>query len=85
MTGPDHYRAAEEMLATAKEADAGADRDDIKLFLRFAEIHATLALAAATGVGAIAGDRQNWDGMPTPDARAWLDVAGSAASEEAGQ
>ena len=48
MIGPEHYLEAEQILAEAKDADSDADRADIELYLRFAEVHATLALAAAT-------------------------------------
>lgn len=47
MTGPEHYDLAEHCLADATQADPNADRDDVMMLLRFAEVHAMLALAAA--------------------------------------
>jgi hypothetical protein len=42
LTGPEHYRAAEAELAKASKADAACD-----YHLRRAQVHATLAAAAA--------------------------------------
>ena len=65
MTGPDHYAEAERLLALAGRHSKGATYDQEWMpTLAAAQIHATLALAAATAVGA-AG----------PDSRAWADVA----------
>lgn len=48
MAGPEHYKEAAQTLADATNADSDADPADIALMLRFAQVHATLALAAAT-------------------------------------
>lgn len=53
MTGPEHYRAAEELLAEANLADGEgyiSDRDPARhdRLLLEAQVHATLALAAVT-------------------------------------
>jgi hypothetical protein len=45
MTGPDHYREAEEQIALAARADSP---DAEQYHLGRAQAHATLALAAAT-------------------------------------
>ena len=47
MTGPEHYKAAEAYLAAAAEPDGSAAPDKIAL-ATIAQVHATLALAAAT-------------------------------------
>ena len=66
MTGPEHYQAAERLLAgtpvTAAEREAGIDRTENwppnRMELLEAQAHATLALAAAT---ALPGDlHQEW-------------------------
>lgn len=71
MNGPDHYKAAEELLAAAADHDRQVDRwhgrNDMyaarvesrlaNRARRDAQVHATLALAAATARGAVAG----WD------------------------
>ena len=60
MTGPDHYRLAEDLLLDARRAQ---DEDDASRMRRLAiaQIHATLALAAAT-----AGGEQGWGDVLTP-------------------
>lgn len=69
MTGPEHYRKAEEHLAEA--AEAAPDTPWERSHLAAAQIHATLALAAATAL---------IDGTPPSDShtayRAWKQVAG---------
>jgi hypothetical protein len=65
MTGPDHYAEAERLLALAGRHSSGATYGpEWTLTLAAAQVHATLALAAATAVGT-AG----------PDGHAWADVA----------
>ena len=46
MNGPDHYRCAE--LRVSEAHRAGADLDYAALRMAEAQVHATLALAAAT-------------------------------------
>lgn len=84
MTGPEHYRQAERLIEQADEwpdADLGwkgdltaaeriARRDSD---LAAAQVHATLALAAATGLN------DAYCGKPDHDHRAWLDVARTSA------
>jgi hypothetical protein len=63
VNGPDHYRTAETVMAQAQErfdVEPEEARDD----LRFAQIHATLALAAATALGNANPDND-------PDAEWW--------------
>jgi hypothetical protein len=51
MTGPDHYRAAGELLALSAQASAGIDpvqASYVTQYLAAAQVHATLADAAAT-------------------------------------
>ena len=71
MTGPDHFRASERLLGrTVKELDA----EQCALTLAEAQVHATLALAAATAYPAIwehLGDENNIT------ARAWAAAAAS--------
>ncbi|HEX6521280.1 MAG TPA: hypothetical protein VF070_14915 [Streptosporangiaceae bacterium] len=67
MTGPDHYRKAEEFAAKAHEyLGQGEGQDSAAVWAAVAEIHATLALAAATALGTTASD-----------ASAWADAAGA--------
>ena len=70
MTGPDHYAEAERLLALAERHSSGATYGpEWTLPLAAAQVHATLALAAATA-GGTAG----------PDSRAWADVAAARLS-----
>jgi hypothetical protein len=66
MTGPDHYRKAEELTAKAHDyLGRGEGQDSAAVWAAVAQIHATLALAAATALGTTAAD-----------GRAWHEVAG---------
>jgi hypothetical protein len=49
MTGPYHYKRAEEMLAEIEAANAVSDETQTALAIR-AQAHAILALAAATAI-----------------------------------
>ena len=68
MTGPDHYRKAEELAAKAPEyLGQGEGQHSAAVWADVAQIHATLALAAATALGTRAAD-----GL------AWAEVAGTS-------
>jgi hypothetical protein len=67
MTGPDHYRKAEELAAKAHEyLGQGDGQHSAAVWAAVAQIHASLALAAATALGTRAAD-----------SRTWADVAGT--------
>ena len=73
MTGPDPYRKAEELTATAHEYLGQADgQQSAAVWAAVAQIHATLALAAASALGTTAAE-----------GRAWADVAGTKFSADA--
>jgi hypothetical protein len=75
MTGPDHYRKAEELTAKAHEyLGQGEGQDSAAVWAAVAQIHATLALAAATALGTT--------GVET---LAWTEVAGTKFSAGASQ
>ena len=66
MTGPQHYRMAEELIANAANLDFPSD--EYAQTLAESQVHATLALAAAAGVG-----------RPSlAEGEAWQEVAGTA-------
>ena len=72
MNGPEHYRAAEQLLANIQSALAsdGSDADlGIPEWSAIAQVHATLALAAAT---ALSDAPQG--GMGGNDWTAWHDT-----------
>ncbi|MFD4795951.1 hypothetical protein [Streptomyces anulatus] len=67
MTGPEHYRKAEEILGALKSARADANRrivpERAAVTLAEAQVHATLALAAVTAhhmVATSGSDREEW-------------------------
>jgi len=67
MTGPEHYRRAEELAAKADEyLGQGEGQASAAVWAAVAQIHATLAVAAATALGTRA-----------PDGRDWSETAGS--------
>jgi hypothetical protein len=85
MNGPEHYRAAERLLGAARDAakvvealPTLADKSGTALgaapvlanLLAQAQVHATLALAAATAYPAI----NDWLGDENTDGRAWAQV-----------
>jgi hypothetical protein len=66
MTGPEHYRMAERLLeSTAASKSSSADSVHV---LAEAQVHATLALAAATGVA--------WPSLA--EGAAWQEADGTA-------
>ncbi len=72
MTGPEHYTRAEQLVRTVR--DGHQEGTDVAAILAAAQVHATLALAAATAVSAPV-DRAE-EGMPPADATAWYQAAG---------
>jgi hypothetical protein len=68
MTGPGHYQEAERLLLQAANADTGSNGE--RYSLAAAQVHATLALAAAT---ALNGGKAS---LLPPDWGAWHEVAG---------
>jgi hypothetical protein len=80
VTGPEHYREGEQWLADAVEAMApDADMGYLAWKVSVAQVHATLALAAATAMAAY--PKQDDDGLTVKgmhgvDYDAWNDVAG---------
>ncbi|MDX3019917.1 hypothetical protein [Streptomyces acidiscabies] len=69
MTGPEHYREAERLLAAASastETTYGGNNPEADRDIAAAQVHATLALAAATALqGTPTG------AMPSTDLTAW--------------
>jgi hypothetical protein len=66
-TGPEHYQKAEELLLNAGQQEAGSETERYQLAA--AQVHATLALAAAVGLN------DSECGKPADDHKTWLDVA----------
>ena len=50
MTGPEHYQNAESDLEHAAHASDKGRLDDVAYWMQAAQVHATLALAAATAL-----------------------------------
>lgn len=71
MNGPEHYLEAEALLASADQNFLRGD--DPSSALAAAQVHATLALAAATALNDNSADE---GGMPLEDYRAWAEAAG---------
>lgn len=68
MTGPEHFREAERLLRVGvnqRGSELGA------ICTAAAQVHATLALAAATALGRESEGRT----MPSMDRAAWFDAA----------
>ena len=70
MTGPEHYREAERL---AELATKSGHRD---AYAALAQVHSTLALAAATAMSA-----WNETGMPQPDRMDWWRAASGEPAE----
>jgi hypothetical protein len=75
VTGIEHYRAAEQLLSEARRGNTDSDfrisSTSVAEKLAMAQIHATLALAAATALQTTADS-----GMSAPMWREWQDVTG---------
>jgi hypothetical protein len=71
MTGPEHYREAERLIAEATHWDRVPGTDPAHLTAS-AQVHATLAAAAAT---ALRGSAEH--GLPLHDWDAWQHAAGT--------
>jgi hypothetical protein len=56
MTGPEHYREAEQLLRSDPEAGTAV----VERRIARAQVHAILALAAATAIGAEGPDAGPW-------------------------
>ena len=69
MTGPEHYQLAERIIEASDQPGNGPARD---VLLANAQVHATLALAAATAMASSCAD-----GMYDRDWRAWSRVCGA--------
>jgi hypothetical protein len=77
MTGPEHYREAERHLSAASYTH-GPGGDPVHPvaaahYLAMAQVHATLALAAATALNDNAADA---GGLPLEDFNEWAEAAG---------
>jgi hypothetical protein len=66
MTGPEHYRKAEELLGQADQLLDGDEPSAATWAIGIAQAHATLALAAATAIGTTG-----------TEGRCWADAAGT--------
>jgi len=73
MTGPEHYREAERLLAVADVYDEDGAWATAKARRAEAQVHATLALAAATALIAPQGAGRSID------VQQWINAAGGGA------
>jgi len=72
MSGSAHYREAEKQAEVAAELADEGRQGDAELRLRLAQVHATLALAAATAYPAV---RYYWGKEELDTSREWAGVA----------
>lgn len=81
MTGPEHYRQAEELLGQLRKAQSSMSSsvspERVAAVMAEAQVHATLALAAATAMN----DAES--GMSIPDYQEWDKAAGAKANKPA--
>jgi hypothetical protein len=63
MTGPEHYLKAEELLGKAQEFVEGDEPSAATWSAQQAQVHATLALAAATALKGIDSEEPSWIGV----------------------
>jgi len=83
MTGPEHYAEAERLLTLADRHTTGVTyAPEWTLTLSAAQVHATLALAAATVVGTAGPDLQAWAAVAATTPRASKPEAPSASPPE---
>lgn len=72
MTGPEHYTRAEHLLREVR--DGHQEGTDVAAILAAAQVHATLALTAATAMQAAVDGSE--PGMGSPEFSAWYQAAG---------
>lgn len=75
MTGPEHYKRAEELLADVTRDDGSVDfGEGGEAYVAAAQVHATLALAAATALR----HEEPWfpDASMRDDGSKWSGAAG---------
>ena len=83
MTGPEHYAEAERLLTLADRHTRGVTyAEEWTLTLTAAQVHATLALAAATVVGTAGPELQAWAAVAATKPRASKPEAPSASPPE---
>ena len=70
MTGPEHYREAERLVNLAQNSEVFQQSATA-----LAQVHATLALAAATALGTS-------EGLPAPDWEVWYRAASEGPGEK---
>jgi hypothetical protein len=75
VTGPEHYLEAERLLAMCVDSDGyppPAAEPALDAYMRLAQVHATLALAAATALGFETDGGPTWSfvaGKPLPSGK----------------
>ncbi|MFC9681331.1 hypothetical protein [Streptomyces sp. NPDC056948] len=74
MTGPDHYRKAEELLGQAATDEAACHYESATARVHEAQVHATLALTAATAMQAAVDGSE--PGMGSAEFHKWYQAAG---------
>jgi hypothetical protein len=70
MTGPEHYQRAEDLIGDAAGASESSDHGRAAALVAIAQVHATLAAAAAAALNH--GGR----GLDERDYTAWYEAAG---------
>jgi hypothetical protein len=76
VTGPENYKEAGRLIGVAQDARGDGDDRSARYYIAEAQVHATLALAAAT---ALAHDRM----MPDRDGEQWRQAAATPRPESA--
>lgn len=71
MTGPEHYRRAEQLLREVR--DGHQEGTDVAAILAAAQVHATLAHTAATAL--YSHEDGEGGGQPIHDYQAWMATA----------
>jgi len=68
-TGPEHYRKAERVLAQVEDRDVSAA--EVAAYTAVAQVHATLAVAAACATGLMHGYERStaWTAVLEPDGK----------------
>lgn len=76
MNGPEHYRESERLIASRDQLGDTAGVLSLQALLLLADVHATLALAAATALN------QGDTGLQDRDYIAWREVASDPVPNE---
>lgn len=81
MYGPEHYVSAEQLLREVQRTSFETEGQRVDKLVAIAQVHATLALAAATALAGVPLDGGDTAAREVTDGDSWWSVAGPNSPE----